>query len=78
MICDKLGFKFNDSNFNHIYKHGTSSFDKMKFMNNASQMDVLHRYSLFQNDERFVKLSYNKNLMAIWDKVQEKEGIKHK
>lgn len=72
-LCTQLGFKFNDSNFNHIYKHGTSSFDKMKFMNNASQMDVLHRNKVFDNDERFVKLANNKKLVAIWEKILDKE-----
>lgn len=77
-LAHKLSLVFNDENFGKMYKHGISSFDKMKFMTDATKMDVLNRDKNFDTDERFTKLANNVKLLDIWNKIKEHENWKNK
>jgi len=54
-ICEEgLGLEWNDATLNMIDENwGFSSFDDMSFQGRAQHMDVLNRWKLYKDDERF-------------------------
>lgn len=65
-----FGLKFDDGNKNSIFKHGTSSFDKMKYKNDASKMDVLNRAASFEKDPNFSRFVNNERTQTLWKKYK--------
>lgn len=57
-ISNSLGLKFTDKNLNKVSSNGNggSSFDKVKFQDNAQKMKVLDRWKDFRGDSRFNRL----------------------
>lgn len=62
-ICWDLDLIFSDNGFNNVSHHGNgSSFDLLKYKNDARKMDVLRRYKKLDNyvylyDEKNIELS---------------------
>lgn len=55
-ICESLGIPFTDEGLNQLSTYaGGSSFDGKRFQKNAQEMDVLHRYKVFENDPVYHK-----------------------
>ena len=56
-IAEELGLNFTDKGINKINLVGEgSSFDGVKYQDNASKMNVLHRYKRYLYDTYFVSL----------------------
>lgn len=71
-IANNFDLQFDDSNFEVIYRHGSSSFDGYKYQNNASKMDVLNRFDALSRDTDFLtKIGQHKEIMNIkWNVVK--------
>ncbi len=68
-VAKKLDLKFEDSNYDKIFKHGVSSFDGYKYQNSASKMNVLNRFSFFKDDQQFKIVASDKRLAKLWVKL---------
>lgn len=62
-LAKQLDLKLDERNFQKMMDNGGgSSFSKMKFQNNATQLDVFNRWKFYQNDKYYVNLFDNEIL----------------
>ena len=67
IVTEKLGLdNFVDNKINQVAEAGGgSSFDKMSFQHRAQNMDVLNRWKYFENDERYMRLVSDPELVKF-------------
>lgn len=69
-FASKLGLEFTDRGINQVKTEGGgSSFDGEKFDGKATQMDVINRYKLFQDNPIYQQLVNNEELREYSRKI---------
>jgi len=69
-IAQHLGIPFNDTNINKLSLHGRgSSFDKKRFANDAHKMNVLGRWKHMVNDNTYMRIFQDKEIIEISDRI---------
>ncbi|MEM0979381.1 MAG: hypothetical protein AAGH78_03810 [Cyanobacteria bacterium P01_H01_bin.58] len=69
-IAAALDIKFSDSGLDYVSSYGGgSSFDEQGLSGNAQTMNVTNRWQSFANDERFLALIRNEELLHYSDKI---------
>lgn len=66
----KLGLPVNDYGMSKVHHMGHgSSFDKMRFQNNAQQMEVLSRWRQCLDDQLFLRILKDEELLSIRQQI---------
>ncbi len=69
-ISAALNLEFSDAGLNYVSSYGGgSSFEKQNFTGNAQQMDVTNRWKLFLDNDEFLKLIKNDELLHYSEKI---------
>ena len=69
-ISAALNLDFSDAGLNYVSSYGGgSSFEKQNFTGNAQQMDVTNRWKLFLDNDEFLKLIKNDELLHYSEKI---------
>ncbi len=76
-ISEKLGLQFSDEGFSKVKGGGGSSFDSRNYDGQAYKMDVQNRWKVFADDENYLKLLKNEEILEyskrIFDHISETE-----
>ena len=75
-IINNLKLKFDDQNFEKIFKHGYSSFDGFNFKDCASKMDVLNRINFYKDDQILLNLINDNIIKDLWEKIYQNNMLK--
>jgi hypothetical protein len=69
-ISAALNLEFSDAGLNYVSSYGGgSSFEQQNFTGNAQQMDVTNRWKLFLDNDEFLKLIKNDELLHYSEKI---------
>jgi hypothetical protein len=69
-LAEKLNIKFTDQSINEVlHIGGGSSFDRTELNNEASKMKVLERWQEFAEDEGFISIFKDKEIIELYNRI---------
>tara|TARA_Y100000588_G_scaffold310177_1_gene335560 strand:+ start:883 stop:1782 length:900 start_codon:yes stop_codon:yes gene_type:complete len=69
-ISNQLGLKFTDKGLNIVSKYGSgSSFEKLDLDGKAQNMEVLYRWDTFKNDEKYLSMFQDNELLDLHEEI---------